>query len=1090
MRLFGGCLVIVAVVAAIALMRLQNEPLSAPWIAEQAETRAQALLGPNASLNIAGSTAFWRGGTRFTVSLNGVSLTTANKISGDFKSIAVDLDLNPLADRLVALAEIRLIEPNVVLPWPPPLPKPRSPWPMPVGPLDGANRIIDSVVQDHGDRFFENLTIINGTVRRRARDDKEPQAWLNDIAGLATIGDAGNILSVVLTGRSARNRSFDIGIERTPSEADERGHTLALSVKGFDFPFSRRAAVNSEAKFGWVPVDLHAFGDFTKDYGIRDVTFAADLGPGTIPLGTRDSVFLKTGQVELAWQPDDTLFQISKAHVEFGDSVIDVSGTLKPDGTDPLNPWRFELAAQDAVINPSDVPGVPITLEQIIASGSIVPRERTLKVDRLSVLSPQAPIEGVGSVTFLPSGIQISGASNFGRIHAEVLKRLWPSFVAGGTRRWFLSNLVDGVVDRARIDISLGPEMTDGKPETSAGAEEAVDMEFDYSGVTMKSFGEMSNIYEGHGSAKMLGRVFELEIKEAQFQTPNGATTPASNGQFLISDVYSPERRGELSFDVEGDNDTVGLIADQKPIRALDRIGITSDALSGRVAAQVNATFPLTKKIAADDVQWRVNADFDKLTSSKQINGRSIKNANVKVEIDPTRLTMAGIATLDGVRANVQLTEPFGDPSLSMSGDLTLTLTDKERLARGIDLGDVLKGPVAVGIGVLPNGHQQIAVDLAKSVVNIPVFGWTKAKGIPGRATFLLRNDGKRLVLENFKMLASDAVIEGKIVINGNGQVQTANMSRFTVRKGDVATVKAKLIGKERYKIDFSAKRFDGRGLIKTLKSQQASADDEDFRKEDFVVSVKAQSLIGFNGESLRSVVSNMVLTKNRIETFSAKAKTGKAGNTEANGKIQDNSEIMTVTTSDAGSLLRFLNIYQSVERGDGFLQYSTDPSGRTKGHVTITDLTIQTTEEFSERLAETSKTLNRREDASIVPVPNKSGSKNSFEKFRAGFDMIGSNLKVTEAFVRSPLLGGSFAGKIDLLAQKLALKGTMIPAYGLNNLFGQIPVLGTLMGAGRHGGLVGVTFRIDGPIADPKLLINPASALAPGIFRKIFEFR
>lgn len=1090
LQFVGGCLVIVLVIAAIALMRLQNEPMSASWISQQAVKRVTALLGPSGSVQISGSTAFWRGGTGFTITLNDIAITTANRISGASKKIDVDVSVTPFDSEWVAVEEIRIVEPDIVVPWPPPLPEPRSPWPAPVGPLDRTNRVLDALVEDHGPRLFENLSILGGKVRRIASDDEVPRPWLDGVAGLASVTDAGDVMSVVLTGRTARNRAFDIAFERAPSSIGDHGHALSLAVKGFDVPMSRAAANNPQGDFGWLPVDLSAFGDFTEDYGIRDVTFGAEFGSGTVPLGARDSTILKKADLELQWMPDEAQFRIARAYAEFGDSVVDMKGTLRPEGKSPLDPWLFDFSAQDVVVNPSDVPGAPVILEQVVTSGTVRPRDRTIQVDRFSVLSPQAPIEGVGSFTFLEAGMLISGASNFGRIHSQVLKRIWPSFIAAGTRKWMQNNLMDGVLDRARIDVSLGPEMTDGKPETSSGAEEAVDLEFDFSGVTIKSFGEMSRIHNGDGVATMSGRVFDLNVAAATFLTPDGKVADASNGHFRIADVYAPKRRGKVTFTVEGENAIVGAIADQKPVRALGRLGVSSDALSGKIRATVDADFPLTRKISAKDVEWEVNAKFDKLSSTEPISGRSIKNADVTVVVDPKMLTMTGVATLDGVRANIQLTEPFGDPSIAMNGDLTLTLSEKDRVARGIDLGDVLRGPVAVGIGVLATGNQQIAVDLKTAIVNIPVFGWTKAKGIPGRATFLLRKEGKRQILDNFKMVTGDAVIEGRIVINGNGRLESADLPRFSVRKGDTANLKAKLVGKGNYVIDFSAKRFDGRGLIKTIKSQQAASDGSGAIKDEFNVSVKARKLIGFNGESLRNVVSKMRFRKNRIDTFSAKADIGKSGGTQASGKSKGDLASMTVTTSDGGSLLRFLNIYQSVEKGDGFLQYTTDREGRIRGHITLTKFTMQTTKEFSERFAETSKRLNVREDGSQVPVSDRAESKTAFEKFRASFDKIGSRLKVTEAFVRSPLIGGSFAGNVDLKSQKVAMTGTMIPIYGLNNLFGQIPVLGTLMGAGRHGGLVGVTFRISGPINDPALLINPASALAPGIFRKIFEFK
>ena len=58
---------------------------------------------------------------------------------------------------------------------------------------------------------------------------------------------------------------------------------------------------------------------------------------------------------------------------------------------------------------------------------------------------------------------------------------------------------------------------------------------------------------------------------------------------------------------------------------------------------------------------------------------------------------------------------------------------------------------------------------------------------------------------------------------------------------------------------------------------------------------------------------------------------------------------------------------------------------------------------------------------------------------------------------------------------------------FGLNSVFGKL--LGPL--AGREGeGLFGVTFAIRGPLDKPDFKVNPLSALAPGAFRRMFEYR
>jgi hypothetical protein len=67
-------------------------------------------------------------------------------------------------------------------------------------------------------------------------------------------------------------------------------------------------------------------------------------------------------------------------------------------------------------------------------------------------------------------------------------------------------------------------------------------------------------------------------------------------------------------------------------------------------------------------------------------------------------------------------------------------------------------------------------------------------------------------------------------------------------------------------------------------------------------------------------------------------------------------------------------------------------------------------------------------------------------------------------------------------------LRGTLIPLYGANNLLGQLPIVGLFLG-GEKEGLVGVTYEVVGKPAGPVLHVNPLSALAPGLLRKVFEF-
>jgi len=92
------------------------------------------------------------------------------------------------------------------------------------------------------------------------------------------------------------------------------------------------------------------------------------------------------------------------------------------------------------------------------------------------------------------------------------------------------------------------------------------------------------------------------------------------------------------------------------------------------------------------------------------------------------------------------------------------------------------------------------------------------------------------------------------------------------------------------------------------------------------------------------------------------------------------------------------------------------------------------------------------------------------------------------DGVVRGPVLGGTIDGMIDYANDEMHLRGTLIPLYGANNLLGQLPVVGLFLG-GEKEGLVGVTYEVVGKPGTPILHVNPLSALAPGLLRKVFEY-
>jgi len=79
----------------------------------------------------------------------------------------------------------------------------------------------------------------------------------------------------------------------------------------------------------------------------------------------------------------------------------------------------------------------------------------------------------------------------------------------------------------------------------------------------------------------------------------------------------------------------------------------------------------------------------------------------------------------------------------------------------------------------------------------------------------------------------------------------------------------------------------------------------------------------------------------------------------------------------------------------------------------------------------------------------------------RAEFTRQNGLLTVREGVVKGPSIGLTIEGNLDFNANQVRMSGTIIPIYGLNNMFGQIPLFGIFLGGGSNEGLFGVTYEV-----------------------------
>jgi hypothetical protein len=374
-----------------------------------------------------------------------------------------------------------------------------------------------------------------------------------------------------------------------------------------------------------------------------------------------------------------------------------------------------------------------------------------------------------------------------------------------------------------------------------------------------------------------------------------------------------------------------------------------------------------------------------------------------------------------------------------------------------------------------------IEADLTQLKLDNILPGWSKVPGRSGKATFNVVPKAQSTRFEDIVIDGGPGVsIRGSLEVDQNGDLVNANFPTYSPSEGDKASLRAERGTDGVVKVTIRGEVFDGRSFLKSALSGSSKDDSKSKTKNiDFDVDLKLGAVAGSNGEALRSVDLKMSRRSGVIKAFSLNGKVGKEApvSAEFRGRGQGQGrDLVILQTTDAGAFLRFTDTYSKVAGGQLMLAMEppTPDQGAKDGLLTINNFAVRGEAGL---------------DRAVAGGPAGTSSGVAFSALRAEFTRQSGQLTVREGVVKGPTIGLTIEGSIDFNANQVRMSGTIIPMYGLNNLFGQIPLFGIFLGAGSNEGLIGVTYEVVGPPSAPVMRYNPISAILPGVTRKIMDF-
>jgi hypothetical protein len=198
---------------------------------------------------------------------------------------------------------------------------------------------------------------------------------------------------------------------------------------------------------------------------------------------------------------------------------------------------------------------------------------------------------------------------------------------------------------------------------------------------------------------------------------------------------------------------------------------------------------------------------------------------------------------------------------------------------------------------------------------------------------------------------------------------------------------------------------------------------------------------------------------------------------------------VIYLTSGDAGAMFRFADFYSRLYGGEAWVVIDpphADGSPQ-EGVINIREFTIRGEPALDRMLAAApAEPADARGGGAARPATTQGVP---FLRMQVDFNRTAGKFNIREATIFGPTIGATVEGTLDFAGDRVHLRGTYIPAFGINNLFGQLPIVGLFLGGPKEG-LIAITFEVVGPAGSPTLRVNPMSAAAPGLLRKLFEFR
>lgn len=760
---------------------------------------------------------------------------------------------------------------------------------------------------------------------------------------------------------------------------------------------------------------------------------------------------------------------------------VALSGRLhiEADGHGDVRSVDIDLKGRDGRVALPGVLPAAHTVKSLNARATMDAVAQTAKIERIEMDFGAARVSITGSGERKPEGQVFSGRVDVKRIPINRLGDYWPLDFAVGGREWALANLSNGELD---VGAEFALSTTDN--DLSAISVDRLVGLLDYRGMTVRYMPHMPELQGVSGTARYDGGTLHFDV--ASGSTVNLKTTGATID--LTGLDKQPPQYAAIRMPITGSApDVIRFLARPK-------LGLSKDVLydyrrlGGEVSIDLSLRFPLLNTIAVSDLELKAEASLSNFSLKDAIGDVDLTEATGRVRYGNSELTVGGTGKLDGNTVEIAWRELFGAKvpfrrRYDLKGTVPAALVAKAGFP---SIEPYLSGPIGTTLHyqVATNGTGEVVgrFDIKGATADVAPLAWSKQPDTEGQVQMTMKlAAGGKLTTIDFDGRANGLSGKGAVRFAGDNVLQQVSLQQFRIGQTDVALDWKRVQGGVELSLRGSTIELPRvREMIRARDEIAANnpGGPASSSQSSTRMTLQIQRVLTQRG-TLGYTNGRLDLRGDRIALADLSIGAGKGSTLRVTPAGQGRKLFFYVADfgqmlSEAGWIDGLVNGYLHIEG-----QYDDAIAGSPlNGFLKMGPY----------RLQKVTPRANIGTLNTTIDGLNRAGNAlQQFDNLEANLTKTGDRINVKNGRTSGQSIGLTAQGFVDLGNDTAKLTGIVVPAFALNNLLSNVPLLGPLLTGGKDGGLFAISYQLSGPLDDLKTDVNMMSAMTPGALRDLF---